>query len=268
VDLKMIPVSIILPTYNESENIAGVIDDIAQTLEGEEYEIIVVDDDSPDGTSDIIREKIISQPHLRLISRTADKGLIPSLREGVASARFDLCVWLDADQSMKADTIPKLISQIEGGADLAIGSRYIEGGGVKGSLDGNNALIPVRKRLKNTEDSFFQVVLSMAGNKMLRVLMTSAVTDYTSGYYAVKKEVVNSVGLTGTYVDYCIRFAYGAFVRGYKIREVPLVVYPRMQGDSKTASGFFSLIYIALECLWTAFVLRMNPPTKDLDKDE
>ena len=254
----MIPVSVILPTYNEAENILGLIEDIADTLGKATYEIIVVDDDSPDGTSALVREATETRPCLRLITRKSDRGLIPSIREGIKAARYDTCVWLDADQSMKAEAIPRLVAEIIGGADLAIGSRYIEGGGVKGSNGETKALIPIRRQLKSTGDSFLQVVLSMIGNGFLWRLLTPAVTDYTSGYYAVKKDVAETLDLEGTYVDYCIRFVYKAWLWGYKVREVPVVIYPRIGGESKTAGSISGLFAISFGCLWVAFTLKLN----------
>jgi dolichol-phosphate mannosyltransferase len=252
----MIPVSIILPTYNESENILGLIEDIETTLGDAEFEIIVVDDNSPDGTSALVAGAAESRPWLRVITRTTDRGLIPSIRTGVAAARHDVCVWMDADRSMKAEAIPRLLARIEAGADLAVGSRYIEGGGVKGSDGRSNNLIPVRRQLRGTGDSFLQVVLSLLGNRLLHRLLTDQVTDFTSGYYAVRKKVVESVGLDGIYVDYCIRFAHLVSLHGYVIREVPIVVHPRIGGESKTAVSITGLLGISLSCLRAAFALR------------
>ena len=253
----MIPVSIVLPTYNESENILAMIGDIGTTLGAATFEVIVVDDNSPDGTSALVEDAARRLPWLRLITRTKDRGLIPSISAGIADARHDICVWMDADQSMKAEAIPRLLAEIEGGADLVIGSRYIEGGGVKGSGGQTKNLIPIRRQLRGTGDSFLQVVLSLLGNRALHRFMTPQVTDYTSGYYAVRKEVVEELGLGGTYVDYCIRFAYMVSVCGYDIREVPVVVYPRVGGQSKTAVSLFGLIAISFGCLRVAVSLKM-----------
>jgi dolichol-phosphate mannosyltransferase len=253
----MTPVSIVLPTYNECENILGVIDDIGATLGAAIFEVIVVDDNSPDGTSPLVAHAAESLPWLRLITRTTDRGLIASIRAGIAEARYEVCVWMDADCSMKAEAIPRLLAEIEGGADLAIGSRYIEGGGVKGSDGKTKNLIPIRRQLRGTGDSFLQVVLSLLGNRALHRFLTTQVTDYTSGYYAVRKEVAEGVGLGGTYVDYCIRFAYMASLRGHVIREVPVIVHPRVGGQSKTAVSLFGLFAISFGCLRVAVLLKM-----------
>jgi hypothetical protein len=98
----------------------------------------------------------------------------------------------------------------------------------------------------------------MIGNGFLWRLLTPAVTDYTSGYYAVKKDVAETLDLEGTYVDYCIRFAYKAWLWGYKVREVPVVIYPRIGGESKTAASISGLFAISFGCLWVAFTLKMN----------
>lgn len=254
----MIPASIILPTYNEAANILAMIEDIRATLGEATYEAIVVDDDSPDGTSALVADAARSRPWLHLITRKTNRGLIPSINEGIDAARFDICVWLDSDCSMKAEAIPRLLAEIESGADLAIGSRYISGGGVKGSNGQTHNLIPIRRQLQGTGDSFLQVVLSLIGNRALHRLLTRDVTDYTSGYYAVRKAMVKDVGLKGTYVDYCIRLGYLASSRGYTVREVPVVVHPRMGGASKTAVSISGLFGISWSCLRTAFELKMS----------
>jgi dolichol-phosphate mannosyltransferase len=253
----MIPVSIVLPTYNECENILSMIDDIGTVLGAATFEVIVVDDNSPDGTSTLVKNAAVSLPWLRLITRTTDHGLIPSISEGIAAARHGVCVWMDADCSMKAEAIPRLLAEIEGGADLVIGSRYIEGGGVKGSDGKTKNLIPIRRHLRGTGDSFLQVVLSLLGNRVLHRFLTRHVTDYTSGCYAVRQEVVEGLGLGGTYVDYCIRFAYMASLRGHVVREVPIVVHPRIFGQSKTAISLFGLIAISFGCLRVAVSLKL-----------
>lgn len=252
----MLPVSVILPTYNEADNIIGMIEDIETTLGAGEFEVIVVDDNSPDGTSALVARAAATRPWLRLVTRTKDRGLIPSISEGLRQARYDICVWMDSDRSMKAEAIPRLVAEIEAGADLAIGSRYIDGGGVKGSDGKTRNLIPIRRQLRGTGDSFLQVVLSLFGNRLLHRLLTPAVTDYTSGYYAVRRDVVRTLGLGGTYVDYCIRLACMADAAGYRIREVPVVVHPRIGGASKTAASVRGLASISLKCLRTAFELR------------
>ena len=92
----------------------------------------------------------------------------------------------------------------------------------------------------------------------MQQILTPAVTDFTSGFYAVRKNVIDDLGIDGTYVDYCIRLAYKAWVRGYTIREVPIVIHPRMSGKSKTAVSISGLFAISFDCLWAAFVLKFN----------
>ena len=93
-------ISIILPTYNEAENIIFLIEQIVEELTNEDYEIIVVDDNSPDGTSNLVQQAILKFPNLRLLTRTSDKGLVPSIREGIEKSRGSICIWLDADLSI------------------------------------------------------------------------------------------------------------------------------------------------------------------------
>ena len=123
-------ISIILPTYNEAENIIFLIEQIVEELTNEDYEIIVVDDNSPDGTSNLVQQATLKFPNLRLLTRTLEKGLIPSIREGIEESRGSICIWLDTDLSMSPTLIKTLVNEIDLGADLVVGSRYISGGGI------------------------------------------------------------------------------------------------------------------------------------------
>src|SRR5262245_44558753 len=106
-------VSVILPTYNEAGNILDLIDAIHVALERTPHEIIVVDDDSPDGTWRLVRDRIARVPNagLRLIHRTSDRGLTASLREGVRAARGENLAWMDCDFSMPPASLPDLMAK-------------------------------------------------------------------------------------------------------------------------------------------------------------
>lgn len=257
-DLKS--VSVILPTFNESENIVALIDEISETLRAYDFEIIVVDDNSPDGTARTVGQEMSSHPQLRLIVRQKDRGLVPSIKEGISTARGDICVWMDADHSMRPETIVALVQKIRDGADLAIGSRYIARGAVKGAnADGRESSFnEIRKRLQSTGDSFVQVVLSLWGSKLLQWLLSPLVTDYTSGFFAIRRELADKIELRGFYADYCVNLAYEAVIRGFKVAEVPMAVDPRMKGESKTAGSLARLARVANWCLSAALSLRLN----------
>lgn len=249
--------SIILPTYNEAENITKMIEMIEAELAGGDFEIIVVDDDSPDGTSGIVFGLFDKFDNLRLITRTTDKGLVASINEGIEASQFDVCVWMDADLSMPPSTIKPLIREIEHGADLAVASRYVKGGGFKGAEKGarKRDLFRIWKKLKETEDSFITVAISVIGNHLVRFLLDRNYHDYTSGFYAVRKVVFSQIKLEGKYLDYCIRFLYKTVKCGYKVVEVPVVIVPREKGISKTASNPLHIIPHVYVCLMTVYEL-------------
>ena len=100
-------ISVILPTYNESENIMPMIEQITDHLKDEDYEIVVVDDDSPDGTSQIVKNAMKNYPNLRILIRNGNKGLVSSIKDGLEISTGDVCLWMDADLSMP----PALIKQ-------------------------------------------------------------------------------------------------------------------------------------------------------------
>ena len=115
-------VSVLLPTYNEAGNIADLIKDIHISIV-DPHEIIVLDDNSPDGTSGIVQGIIDSGegPNLRLLTRMLDRGLTKSLKDGVKLANGDTVVWMDCDFSMPPSVIPDLLDQVKNGYDIAVG---------------------------------------------------------------------------------------------------------------------------------------------------
>ena len=252
--------SIILPTYNEVGNIAEQINVINRELEGEDFEILVVDDDSPDGTAEAVRRLSREIQNLRLIVRTDDKGLVQSIREGLASAEGDICLWMDADLSMPASSIKTMIAKIRAGADLVVGSRYVEGGGFKGADDRGHKtpLYYIWKNLQDTEDSFINSAVSKYGNAFAQKVLDNRYYDYTSGFYAVRKSMINEIGLDGNYLDYCIGLLYKASVHDYKIYEIPVLITTRTKGISKTSTNFMGIIPIAWDCLKTMIKLKLK----------
>jgi dolichol-phosphate mannosyltransferase len=251
-------ISVILPTYNESENIAEQIGVIQSELNGHDFEIIVVDDDSPDGTAGVVKSLMPDMLNLRLRVRKAIRGLVPSIKEGISAAAGEICIWMDADLSMPASSIVRLIGEIEAGADLAVGSRYVDGGGIKGGDEnGNNtSLFSLWRNLRDSEDSIVPVALSKYGNLVVRKILDESHYDYTSGYYAVRKSTIETLGLRGNYLDYCIDLLYKASVLGYTISEIPVVIVARKHGVSKTSPNNFRVLPIVWDCLKTVVKLK------------
>lgn len=255
----MTDISVILPTYNEAENIVPMIEAVNGALSGRDVEIIVVDDESPDGTSAIVESVLERFERLRLITRKSDKGLVNAIREGIRESRGKICVWMDADLSMPVDKLPDLLEQIENGADLVVGSRYVDGGGIKGVVPDVNktGVFHVWNNLRETEDSFFAVTISKYGNLFARLVLDRKYYDYTSGFYAVKKDVIDDVGLKGEYLDYCIDLLYKSVMKGYRVTEIPVSIVPRTRGISKTSNNPFAMIPIALKCVLIIINLKL-----------
>ena len=132
----MINVSIILPTINEGENLMTLIPNIETELKNtkiQSYEIIVVDDGSTDNTKEIIKDLNKKNRKIFLIERTKEPSLPKSIYEGIIAADFDYVLWLDADGSMPPKDVANLVQeQINNPNDVIIGSRFVEGGAIKG----------------------------------------------------------------------------------------------------------------------------------------
>jgi len=257
--------TIILPTYNECGNIAQLIEGIEDLPGAGDFELLVVDDDSPDGTGNIVRRLMERYPNLRLLNRAENRGLVPALRDGIQASTGEYCIWLDADLSMSPNLILELARAVENGADLAFGSRYIPGGGIKGSgrSDGKRAsLVQIWLNLRDSEDSFLSVIISKVGNRIIRMILDPSLHDYTSGYFAARKSLLHDIGLVGTFVDYCIALPYRALLNGYTVRELPMVLAERKSGKSKTSDSLYSIFKIVLQCAISAIRLRII--TKDL----
>jgi len=209
--------TVIIPTFNERENIEAIIRAVEAVLDGAGVrgEILVVDDSSRDGTIPAVRALEAASPHVRLAVRTSDPGLSQSVVEGFSLARAPVILVMDADFSHPPDLIPRFLEEICGGADLVIGSRYMKGGGIEAW--------PLSRR-----------VISSGATLLGRILFPE-ITDPVSGFFAVKKEVVAGAPL---------------HPRGYKIlmevlgkgmwreaQEIPFVFQDRRAGSSKLRPG-------------------------------
>jgi len=216
--------SVILPTYNEVDNIQSLIDTIIEALE-EVHEIIVVDDDSPDGTSKIVENMIKTgkYPFLKLETRKANHGLTNSIWRGIELAKGDVVGWMDCDFSMPPKYLPVLLSLIKADHDIAVGSRFLLGGSWIGDK-------------KDAANSIMGVVLSRLMNLFIQICLDHRFRDYTSGFVVARKEIFNRIKLRGDYGEYFIDFIYRALKLGYNVVEVPYVWRLRASGSSKTGT--------------------------------
>lgn len=221
---KPILVSIILPTYNEAENITKLIKQINKLVKYQK-EIIVVDDNSPDKTYLMVKSLVEKNKikNVRVKIRFKNRGLTNSIKEGIKIAKGEVIVWMDCDLSMPTILINELVAKLEEGYDIAVGSRFIKGGSYERS--GKREIINLAR------------MLSWTLNKISFVMLSRKFKDYTSGFIAVKSSVFEKVSLRGDYGEYFIDFIFKSLCLNYKIIEVPCVCVPRLKGQSKTGTN-------------------------------
>jgi dolichol-phosphate mannosyltransferase len=236
-------ISVILPTYNERENIGPLIEQVFQSL-GEEAEVIVVDDDSPDGTSDLVEKLAASRERLRLFRRTSERGLVSALNAGIGRAEADVVAWLDCDFSMPPRLLRTFLDEIRRGYDMVFGSRFVDGGGVE--------------IVTGSRDSVSAFLLSRLLNHFIQKVLGPEIKDYTSGFVAVRKPVVEEIGLNGDYGEYFIELSHRARRRGYRILEIPYISLARREGTSKTGTNIFHYLKRGIKYIRKALSLRFS----------
>lgn len=231
-------VSVVLPTYNERDNILDLIEAIVRELGpmGLRFEVLVVDDSSPDGTAQWVCERyglaaattnewqgeLEGTGSVRVVVRTRDKGLAKSIRHGLEVAQGSTLVVMDTDFNHDPAMIPQMVDLLRY-YDLVIGSRFVMRGGMEDSL---------------------RYLMSFAYNIFIRALFRTQIQDNLSGFFAVRKERLFQLSpifdkIFYGYGDYFIRLLLVAWRRDWKILEVPVFYILRRHGDSKT--GFWRI---------------------------
>jgi dolichol-phosphate mannosyltransferase len=221
---------VIIPTYQEAENIADVLGRVRESVP--DAHVLVVDDGSPDGTADLAEAAGEHLGQIHVLRRAAKSGLGPSYRAGFAWALerdHSVLLEMDADLSHDPAMLPALIAAVaEGDADLAIGSRYVPGGAVPGW--------PAHRRL-----------LSQWGNRYVGAMLRMPVRDATAGFRAYTASILEKIGLDQVRADgygFQIEMAYEVAKAGGTITEIPIVFRDRVRGVSKMHPS------IVVEALW------------------
>lgn len=207
----------VIPTYNERENLAEVVARVLQAAP--EVDILVVDDGSPDGTGDIADDLAAADSRVRVLHRTTKEGLGAAYLHGfrvALDAGYDVIGEMDADGSHQPEELPSLLAALEH-SDLVIGARWIPGGTVENW--------PRRRML-----------LSRGGNLYTRLLLGIKVRDATAGFRVFKRGTLEAVGLERVqalgYV-FQVELAYRTLQAGLTVTEVPIRFVERVRGDSK-----------------------------------
>ena len=216
-------VSILVPTYNESQNIVGLLRSVAEHLpKNLRVETIVIDDNSPDGTGRIVEDYIrnvqrAANHAIGIVHRRAREGLGSAILKGLQHSTGSSIVVLDSDFSHPPSLIPKLIEAIRRPhCDIAVASRYVEGGAVKGW--------PLRRKL-----------LSRVATRIAKTGLGVEQDDPMSGFFAFKKSVVAGLKLDG--LGYKMLLEILVKARGATVREIPYTFTDRRAGDSKLGAG-------------------------------
>lgn len=206
-------VSVIIPTYNERDNLEELFERIDRALNGRDYEIIIVDDDSPDGTWKLARELGGRYP-VRVIRRVKEKGLSSAVIRGFNEASGDIFVVMDADLQHPPEKIPELVGAIDAGADVAIGSRYVPGG-----------------RVRNWY--WYRKLISKGAILLGRIALPKirGIKDPVSGFFALRREVVAGAELNPVGFKILMEILIKGHYR--RVVEVPFTFGLRRAGESK-----------------------------------
>jgi dolichol-phosphate mannosyltransferase len=229
---------IIIPTYNERENIKELIPEILNLNLG--FSILIVDDNSPDGTADAVEELAKKFSGVYILRRQQKDGLGRAYLAGFkwALARdFDIIFEMDGDKSHSPEFLPKFLEKIKEN-DLVIGSRYYQG------------------RISVINWDLRRVFLSIVGSLYAKMVTGVPVSDATTGFKCFRRKVLEAINLDNILSDgysFQIEMNWRAYKAGFKIGEIPIIFYERKYGESKISSN---IIREALLVLWKMRIRR------------
>lgn len=214
-------ISIVLPTFNEKENVPVIVDKIAAVLQPNNiaFEVIVADDNSPDETWKVARELANTRPWLRVLRRLTDKGLGPAVMDGFRAAQGDWMVVMDADMQHDENVLLKFVEMFANGADIVVGTRHGDGGSVG-------------------EWNAFRKFISFSATLIAKISLGKTTSDPMSGFFGVSRtffaQVENDINPRG----FKILLEFLARSRSQnKLREVGYTFKTRQFGESKLSSG-------------------------------
>ena len=229
---------VIIPTYNEKENIEEIIRKVF-SLEGA-YHILVIEDGSPDGTADIVRRLQAEFPErLFMVERSGKLGLGTAYITGFKWSLehgYDYIFEMDADFSHDPKDLVRLHKACEDGAGLAIGSRYCNG-------------------ISVVDWPMSRIIMSWFASAYVRTVLRMRIYDTTAGFVCYRREVLEAINLDGIKMKgygFQIEMKYTAWKKGFKLQEVPIIFTNRQKGTSKMSGGIFG------EAFWGVIALRVR----------
>tara|TARA_B100000575_G_C23041690_1_gene599586 strand:- start:352 stop:1140 length:789 start_codon:yes stop_codon:yes gene_type:complete len=257
-------ISIILPTLNEGKNLKILIPellDVFSDLNLKNSEIIVSDDGSTDDTKEILNQIDSNNYDVFFHKRSAKPSLPMSIYEGIERSKNDYVMWLDADGSMPASMVKKMIETIlKDEEKIIIASRFVDGGGYKGVKEiGKTSIFDAIKNVKNSKDSVSGMLASIAFNKLLIILLSSSIKDITSGFIIGNKKYFHKSYFTkSSYGEYFVYLSSGLMKENLNIKEIGYICETRVHGESKTANSILQLIMRGIPYIKAAILCRIK----------
>jgi len=230
---------LILPTYNEADNLERLVVAVRERLP-ESRRVLIVDDNSPDGTGDIADRLAAEHDDVQVLHRASKQGLGPAYIAGFKQALAggaELIIEMDSDFSHDPAYLPQLLRAMRH-ADLAIGSRYVAGGGV-------------------TEWGTVRRIVSRGGSVYARAALRVPIRDMTGGFKVFRREVLEAIGLdtiTARGYAFQVEINYRTIKAGFRVVEVPIVFRDRREGQSKMSKA------IVAEAIWRVPGMRFRRP--------
>jgi len=230
---------IVVPTYNERDNVRGIAERLLAALPG--TELLFVDDNSPDGTGGLLDELARAQPRLHVMHRAGKLGLGTAYIEGFGwglARGFDYLFEMDADGSHDPKYLPQMLALAEDGADVVVGSRYVPGGGTKNWGTGRK-------------------LLSRGGSLYARTILGVDLRDVTAGFICWRRAALEAIDLstiTSNGYSFQIEMKYRALNKNLRVVETPIVFVDRRVGQSKMSRAIF------VEALLKVWELRFRRP--------
>jgi dolichol-phosphate mannosyltransferase len=228
---------LVLPTYNEADNLEQLVEDVLKRLP-ESRRVLIVDDNSPDGTGEIADQLAGRDEDISVLHRAGKEGLGPATIAGFREALgggAELVITMDSDFSHDPAYLPQLLRAIEN-ADVAIGSRYVPGGGI-------------------TEWGRTRRFISRGGSAYARAFLGVEVRDLTGGFKCYRREVLETIHLEDIESKgyaFQVEITYRAVKAGFRVVEVPIVFRDREEGSSKMSKG------IIAEAIWRVPAMRVR----------
>jgi dolichol-phosphate mannosyltransferase len=231
--------AVCIPTYNELENLERIVTALASVLDTEQDRVLVVDDGSPDGTGRVADRLAAEHPWVHVLHRERKEGIGRAYLAAFARLLPELVLEMDCDFSHDPRDVPRLIATCADGTDLALGSRYVDGGGTRNW-------------------SLLRRAISRGGCVYAQALLGVGVRDLTGGFKCFRRAVLESIDLGAVTTNgyaFQIELTYRALRKGFRVQEIPITFVDREVGGSKMSRA------IVVEAAWKVPALKLRALT-------